>query len=165
MNNPRVGDRVEIDKLVVGESYMHLTNQEFYIPVKMKSIDKDPKSGILWIEFKILGDIGGRWIPTIIARRPSEESPFFEDLKEMGRNVRNTKLMGAYTGLSHGPESKIASMLTGIEGKNAYQQEDELKKKAGIQGADPNRTQYSGRKTRRKIRSKRTRSKKYKRSA
>jgi hypothetical protein len=165
MNNPRVGDRVDLNKLVVGESYMHLTNQEFYIPVKMKSIDKERKSGILWIEFKIIGDIGGRWIPTIIARRPSEESPFFVDLKEMGRNVRNTKLMGAYTGLSHGPESKIASMLTGIEGKNAYQQEDELKKKAGIQGADQKRTQYSGRKTRRKIRSKRTRSKKYKRSA
>jgi hypothetical protein len=164
MDNPRVGDRVDLNKLVVGESYMHLTNQEFYIPVKMKSIDKERKSGILWIEFKIIGDTGGRWIPTIIARRPSEESPFFvDDLKEMGRNLRNTKLMGAYTGLSHGPESKIASMLTGIEGKNAYQQEDELKKKAGIQGADPKRTQYSGRKTRRKIRSKRTRSKKYKR--
>ena len=164
MNVQRVGDRVEIDKLVVGESYMHLTNQEFYIPVKIKSIDKDRKSGILWIEFKIIGDIGGRWIPTIIARRPSEESPFFVDLKEMGRNVRNAKLMGVYTGLPHGPESKISSMLSGIEGKNAYQQEDELKKQAGIQGADLKRTQYSGRKTRRNIRSKRTRSKKYKRS-
>ena len=159
MDNRRVGDRVEIDKLVVGESYMHLTNQEFYIPVKIKSIDKDPKSGILWIEFKIIGDTGGCWIPTIIARRPSEESPFFMDLKEMGRNLRNTKLLG----LSHGPESIIGSYLTGIEGKNAYQQEDELKKKAGIQGPSPNRKQYSGRKTRRKIRSKRTRSKKYKR--
>jgi hypothetical protein len=164
MDNRRVGDRVEIDKLVVGESYIHLTNQEFYIPVKIKSITKDRKSGILWIEFKIIGDIGGRFIPTIIARRPSEESPFFVDLKEMGRNVRNAKLMGVYTGLPHGPESKISSMLSGIEGKNAYQQEDELKKQAGIQGADPKRTQYSGRKTRRNIRSKRTRSKKYKRS-
>ena len=159
MDNRRVGDRVELDKLVVGESYMHLTNQEFYIPVKIKSIVKT-KDGILIIEFKIIGDTGGRWIPTIIARRPSEESPFFVDLiKEMGRNVRNAKLLG----LSHGPESKIASMLTGIEGKNAYQQEDILKKKAGIQGPDPKRTQYSGRKTRRRIRSKRTRSKKYKR--
>jgi hypothetical protein len=164
MDNRRVGDRVEIDKLVVGESYIHLTNQEFYIPVKIKSITKDRKSGILWIEFKIIGDIGGRFIPTIIARRPSEESPFFVDLKEMGRNVRNAKLMGVYTGLPHGPESIIGSYLTGIEGKNAYQQEDELKKQAGIQGADPKRTQYSGRKTRRNIRSKRTRSKKYKRS-
>jgi hypothetical protein len=163
MDNRRVGDRVEIDKLVVGESYIHLTNQEFYIPVKIKSIVKT-KDGILIIEFKIIGDIGGRFIPTIIARRPSEESPFFVDLKEMGRNVRNAKLMGVYTGLPHGPESKISSMLSGIEGKNAYQQEDELKKQAGIQGADLKRTQYSGRKTRRNIRSKRTRSKKYKRS-
>ena len=162
MDNRRVGDRVEIDKLVVGESYMYLTNQEFYIPVKIKSIHKERKSGILWIEFKIIGDTGGRWIPNMIARRPSEESPFFvDDLKEMGRNLRNTKLLG----LPHGPESIIGSYLTGIEGKNAYQQEDELKKKAGIQGADPKRTKYSGGKTRRKIRSNRTRSKKYKRSA
>ena len=159
MDNPRVGDRVDLNKLVVGESYMHLTNQEFYIPVKIKSIVKT-KDGILIIEFKIIGDTGGRWIPNIIARRPSEESPFFVDLlKEMGRNLRNAKLLG----LSHGPESIIGSYLTGIEGKNAYQQEDELKKKAGIQGPSPNRKQYSGRKTRRKIRSKRTRSKKYKR--
>ena len=162
MNNPRVGDRVDLNKLVVGESYMHLTNQEFYIPVKMKSIDKDPKSGILWIEFKILGDIGGRFIPTIIGRRPSEESPFFEDLKEMGRNVRNAKLFGAITGMPHGIESIVASDFTNLPG-NAYQQENALKKKARIQGPDPRTTQYSGRKTRRRIRSKRTRSKKYKR--
>ena len=165
MNNPRVGDRVDLNKLVIGESYMYLTNHGFYISVKIKST-RMLSMGILVVEFKILDDIGDRFIPNIIGIIPSEEeSPFFVDIKEMGRNVRNTKLMGAYTGLSHGPESKIASMLTGIEGKNAYQQEDELKKKAGIQGADPNRTQYSGRKTRRKIRSKRTRSKKYKRSA
>ena len=163
MDNRRVGDRIDLNKLVKGESYMYLTNQEFYIPVKMKSIDKDPKSGILWIEFKILGDIGGRFIPTIIGRRPSEESPFFEDLKEMGRNVRNAKLFGAITRMPHGIESIVASDFTGIEGKNAYQQENELKRKARIQGADQNTTQYSGRKTRRRIRSKRTRSKKYKR--
>jgi hypothetical protein len=165
MNNPRVGDRVDLNKLVIGESYMYLTNHGFYISVKIKST-RMLSMGILVVEFKILDDIGDRFIPNIIGIIPSEEeSPFFVDIKEMGRNVRNTKLMGAYTGLSHGPESKIASMLTGIEGKNAYQQEDELKKKAGIQGPDPKRTQYSGRKTRRKIRSKRTRSKKYKRSA
>ena len=84
-------------------------------------------------------------------------------LKEKGQGVRNAQLTGAITGLPHGPESRIASMLSGIEGKNAYQQGDILKKQAGIQGADPKRTQYSGRKTRRR-RSKRTRSKKYKRS-
>jgi hypothetical protein len=36
-------------------------------------------------------------------------------------------------------------MLSGIEGKNAYQQGDILKKQAGIQGADPDRKKYSGR--------------------
>jgi hypothetical protein len=64
---------------------------------------------------------------------------------EDGRDVRNAQLTGAITGLPHGPESKIASMLSGIEGKNAYQQGDELKRRAGIQGPFPNRKQYSGR--------------------
>jgi hypothetical protein len=82
-------------------------------------------------------------------------------LKEKGQGVRNAQLTGALTGLPHGPESKIASMLSGIEGKNAYQQGDELKKKAGIQGPDPKRTQYSGRKT---FRKKRTQSRKSKKS-
>jgi hypothetical protein len=66
-------------------------------------------------------------------------------LKEKGQGVRNAELTGALTGLPHGPESRIASMLSGIEGKNAYQQGDELKRRAGIQGPDPNRKQYSGR--------------------
>jgi hypothetical protein len=83
-------------------------------------------------------------------------------LKEKGQGVRNAQLTGAITGLPHGPESIIASQLSGLPG-NAYQQGDSLKKQAGIQGADPKRNQYSGRKTRRR-RSKRTRSKKYKRS-
>jgi hypothetical protein len=159
MNNPRVGDRVDLNKLVVGESYMHLTNQEFYIPVKMKSIDKDPKSGILWIEFKILGDIGGRFIPTIIGRRPSEESPFFEDLKEMGRNAitqmfekrdsRDTfnKVYELKTGQSASPGTGPADLIRGYAG---------LQPPKGI-------VPPKGGKTRRRIRSKRTRSKKYKR--
>ena len=83
--------------------------------------------------------------------------------KEKGQGARNAQLTGAITGLPHGPESIIASQLSGLPG-NAYQQGDSLKKQAGIQGADPKRTQYSGRKTRRRTRSKRTRSKKYKRS-
>jgi hypothetical protein len=159
MNNPRVGDRVDLNKLVVGESYMHLTNQEFYIPVKMKSIDKDPKSGILWIEFKILGDIGGRFIPTIIGRRPSEESPFFEDLKEMGRNAitqmfekrdsRDTfnKVYELKTGQSASPGTGPADLIRGYAG---------LQPPKGI-------VPPKGGKTRRRTRSKRTRSKKYKR--
>lgn len=79
---------------------------------------------------------------------------FFERFEkfEKGRDVRNAQLTGALTGLPHGAEGKIASMLSGIEGKNAYQQSDMLKKEAGIQGPDPKRTQYSGRKTLRKKR-------------
>jgi hypothetical protein len=61
--------------------------------------------------------------------------------REKGQGVRNAKLLG----LPHGPESIIASMLSGIEGKNAYQQGDELKRRAGIQGPFPNRKKYSGR--------------------
>ena len=79
---------------------------------------------------------------------------FFERFEkfEKGRDVRNAQLTGALTGLPHGAEGKIASMLSGIEGKNAYQQSDMLKKQVGIQGPDPKRTQYSGRKTLRKKR-------------
>jgi hypothetical protein len=87
---------------------------------------------------------------------------FFERFKllEKGRDVRNAQLTGALTGLPHGAEGKIASMLSGIEGKNAYQQSDILKKEAGIQGPDPKRTQYSGRKTLRKKRTQIRKSKK-----
>ena len=162
MDNTLVGDRVNLDKLVIGETYMYLTNQEFYIPVKIKSITQDRRSGIVWIEFKILSNTAGIFIPTIIGRTLTEESEFFVDVKKIGRDVRNAQLTGAITGLPHGPESIIASQLSGLPG-NAYQQGDSLKKQAGIQGPDPKRTQYSGRKTRR-TRSKRTRSKKYKRS-
>jgi hypothetical protein len=65
--------------------------------------------------------------------------------REKGQGVRNAQLTGAITGLPHGPESRIASMLSGIEGKNAYQQGDILKEKAGIQGPFPNRKKFSGR--------------------
>ena len=61
--------------------------------------------------------------------------------REKGQGVRNAKLLG----LPHGPESIIASFSSGIEGKNAYQQGDELKRRAGIQGPFPNRKKYSGR--------------------
>jgi hypothetical protein len=159
MNNPRVGDRVDLNKLVVGESYMHLTNQEFYIPVKMKSIDKDRKSGILWIEFKILGDIGGRFIPTIIGRRPSEESPFFEDLKEMGRNAI-TQMFEKRD--SRDTFNKVYELKTGKSATPGTGPADLIRGYAGLQppkGIVP----PQGGKTRRRTRSKRTRSKKYKR--
>jgi hypothetical protein len=66
-------------------------------------------------------------------------------LKEKGQGVRNAELTGALTGLPHGPESRVATMLSGIEGKNAYQQGDILKRSYGVQGPDPDRKQYSGR--------------------
>ena len=75
----------------------------------------------------------------------------FEKGLEKGRGARNAQLTGALTGLPHGAESVVASMLTGEKG-NAYQQGDKLKKQVGIQGPDPKRTQYSGRKTFRKNR-------------
>ena len=65
--------------------------------------------------------------------------------KEKGQGARNAQLTGAITGLSHGPESKIASFLTGYEGKNAYQQGDMAGEEAGIQSAFPNRKKFSGR--------------------
>jgi hypothetical protein len=65
--------------------------------------------------------------------------------REKGQGVRNAQLVGALTGLPHGPESRIASFLTGYEGKNAYQQGDMAGEEAGIQSAFPNRKKFSGR--------------------
>ena len=167
MDSSSVGDRVDLNKLVVGESYIfHVVLKELYTPVKIKSIKQPIGDPLLTIELIYLDNNVSRFLPSTIFRRPSSESEFFVDLKrikEMGKNVRNAELTGAITGLPHGVESLIARDLTGLPG-NAYQQGDYLKKKAGIQGADPKRNQYSGRKTRRRTRSKRTRSKKYKRS-
>jgi hypothetical protein len=86
---------------------------------------------------------------------------FFERFKllEKGRGARNAQLTGALTGLPHGPEAIVSSMLTGEKG-NAYQQGDKLKEQAGIQGPPPNRKQYSGRKTFRKKRTQIRKSKK-----
>ena len=166
MDSSIVGDRVDLNKLVVGESYIfHVVLKELFTPVKIKSIKQPIGDPSLTIELIYLDNNVSRFLPSTIFRRPSSESEFFVDLKrikEMGKNVRNAELTGAITGLPHGVESLIARDLTGLPG-NAYQQGDYLKKKAGIQGADPKRNQYSGRKTRRR-RSKRTRSKKYKRS-
>ena len=65
--------------------------------------------------------------------------------REKGQGARNAQLVGAITGLPHGPESKIASFLTGYEGKNAYQQGDMAGEEAGIQSAFKNRKKFSGR--------------------
>jgi hypothetical protein len=61
-----------------------------------------------------------------------------------GRDVRNTRLMAARMGLPHGPESIIASHLSGLSG-NAAEQNDELGRQFGIQGPFPNRKKFSGR--------------------
>ena len=61
-----------------------------------------------------------------------------------GRDVRNTRLMAARMGLPHGPESIIASHLSGLSG-NAAEQNDELGRQFGIQGPPPNRKKFSGR--------------------
>jgi hypothetical protein len=79
--------------------------------------------------------------------------PIFEqhNLQAKGRGVRNAMLVGEKMKIPHGPESIIASMLSGIEKKNAAQQGDILKANAGIQGPAPNRKGFSGgRRTRRR---------------
>ena len=161
MDNRRVGDRVDLNKVVEEESYMYLSPDRTFVPLKVRSIR--PSLNYVVYHFIFNKDEAPPFFSNFVVLNPRGQSPFFVDLKEMGRNVRNAKLFGAITGLAHGPESLIARHLTGLPG-NAYQQENELKRKAGIQGADPKTTQYSGRKTRRRTRSKRTRSKKYKRS-
>ena len=41
MDNPIVGDRVNLNKLVIGQTYIfHIPLRELYIPVKIKSITK-----------------------------------------------------------------------------------------------------------------------------
>jgi hypothetical protein len=103
---------------------------------------------ILIFDFKDYG-FGGEWDYMSSKRHVEIEAKVMNILRkiyrEKGQGVRNAQLTGALTGLPHGPESRIASMLSGIEGKNAYQQGDELKRRAGIQGPFPNRKQYSGR--------------------
>ena len=74
---------------------------------------------------------------------------------QKARDVRNARLMGEYSGLPHGPESIVASFVSGLPG-NAAQQGDLLKKRAGIAGPAPNRKGYSGGR-RRTIRRRRTR--------
>jgi hypothetical protein len=92
---------------------------------------------------------GGEWDYMPFLRHKEIEAKVTNILRkiyrEKGQGVRNAQLTGALTGLPHGPESRVASMLSGIEGKNAYQQGDELKRRAGIQGPFPNRKKFSGR--------------------
>lgn len=75
--------------------------------------------------------------------------------KYVAKDVRNVRQMAARTGLPHGPEALIASMVSGIPNKSAAQQNDMLKESAGIHGPAPDRRGMNGgrrksRKTRRR---------------
>jgi len=91
---------------------------------------------------------GGEWDYMSNKRHAEIERKVMNILREIyfskGRDVRNTRLMAARMGLSHGAESIIASQLSGLPG-NAAQQNDELGRQFGIQGPFPNRKKYSGR--------------------
>ena len=76
-----------------------------------------------------------------------------EDLKEDARNVRNARLVG----LPYGPESVVASMMSGIPKKNAAQQNDELRNQAEVPFAvQVDRKKLSGGKTRRRRKQRKT---------
>jgi hypothetical protein len=76
-----------------------------------------------------------------------------EDLKEDSRNVRNARLVG----LPYGPDAVVASYLSGIDKKNAPQQNDLLREQAGVPFVAPDRKKWmSGRKTRRRRKHRKT---------
>ena len=80
---------------------------------------------------------------------PRDNDAFKDLTLDRGRDVRNTRLMAARMGLPHGPESIIASQLSGLPG-NAAQQNDQLAKEDGkVSGPAPDRRGFSGGKTRR----------------
>jgi hypothetical protein len=91
---------------------------------------------------------GGEWDYMSNKRHAEIERKVMNILREIyfskGRDVRNTRLMAARMGLPHGPESIIASQLSGLPG-NAAEQNDELGRQFGMQGPPPNRKKFSGR--------------------
>ena len=88
---------------------------------------------------------------------PRDNDAFKDLTLDRGRDVRNTRLMAARMGLPHGPESIIASQLSGLPG-NAAQQNDQLAKEDGkVSGPAPDRRGFSGGKTRKGHNSKKTR--------
>jgi hypothetical protein len=127
------------------------------VPLKVLLIEKHPrydKPAYMVMEFlKPDGKIG--YISDDFFD-PTNENSFQLSIVKKGRDVRNARLMAARMGLPHGPESIIASQLSGLPG-NAAQQGDSLKKKAGIQGPAPDRRGFSGGKTRKGRKSKKTR--------
>jgi hypothetical protein len=82
---------------------------------------------------------------------------FKSAIEEKGRDVRNTRLMAARMGLPHGPESIVSSFVSGIDSKNAAQQNDMLRQKIDSSYVPPDRKRMSGGKTRRGRKSKKTR--------
>ena len=88
---------------------------------------------------------------------PNNKNAFKSAIQEKGRDVRNTRLMAARMGLSHGPESIVSSFVSGIDNKNAAQQNDILKQKIDSSYVPPDRKRMSGGKTRKRRKSKKTR--------
>ena len=85
------------------------------------------------------------------------KNAFKSTIEEKGRDVRNTRLMAARMGLSHGPESIVSSFVSGIDNKNAAQQNDMLRQKIDSSYVPPDRKRMSGGKTRKGRKSKKTR--------
>ena len=80
---------------------------------------------------------------------PTNENSFQLSIVKKGRDVRNARLMAARMGLPHGPESIIASQLSGLPG-NAAEQNDRLRKEVDSSYVPPDgRQRMSGGKSRR----------------
>jgi hypothetical protein len=105
-------------------------------------------SGEYFIDMLILNLNDDGWNVMPFFRHKQTERKVMNTLRKIyfskGRDVRNTRLMAARMNLPHGPESIIASQLSGLPG-NAAEQNDELGRQFGMQGPSPNRKQYSGR--------------------
>jgi hypothetical protein len=72
------------------------------------------------------------------------------------KDVRNTRLMGARTGIPEDIEAKVGSFLTGIEGRSSKQQQDMLRQEArahNIEGARRRKTRRTRRRGTRKTKS------------
>ena len=85
---------------------------------------------------------------------PTNENSFQLSIVKKGRDVRNARLMAARMGLPDGPESIVASFVSGIDKKNSGQQQDILIQQQGIPYVAPKRGGKSrnGRKNRRRTR-------------
>jgi hypothetical protein len=103
------------------------------------------------VERNILVNLDEAWFD------PNNVNALKADIEEKGRDVRNTRLMAARMGLPHGAEAIIASKLSGIDKKNAAQQNDMLRQKVDSSYIPPDRKGMSGGKTRKGRKGKKTR--------